>query len=147
MYRNYGYGYYFKRIHIDLEKLIHNDLQIYDLTKSQFDILQFLIKHQKDSFCQKDLQDYFHLSNATINGLVKRLEQKAFIQRIPCSKDKRIIYIKETDKAYQLSKQISENIKKVEKKMVVGLDSNSQEDLFLLLEKVLNNLETEESPC
>lgn len=147
MERIYGYGYYFKRIHIELEKQIHNDLQVYDLTKSQYDILRFLNKHQNDSICQKDLQDYFHLSNATINGLVKRLEQKGFIQRIPCENDKRIIYIKETEEAHRLSCQIRKNVKKVEKKIVLGLDSNKQDELFLLLEQVLNNLEMEESRC
>ncbi len=147
MERIYGYGYYFKRIHIELEKQIHNDLQIYDLTKSQYDILRYLKKKQNDSICQKDLQDYFHLSNATINGLVKRLEQKGFIQRIPCENDKRIIYIKETDEAHRLSCQIRKNVKKVEKRIVLGLDSNKQDELFLLLEQVLKNLEMEESRC
>jgi DNA-binding MarR family transcriptional regulator len=147
MIKEYGYGYYFKRIHVDLEKWIHKDLSIYDLTKSQYDILEYLIRNSESSVCQKDLQEYFHLSNATINGIVKRLEQKGFVRRLQCEKDKRIVYIDTTNKTEQLSTKIFTNVTTVENKMVQGLSQNQQEELFELLDIVLKNIEMEESQC
>ena len=66
MKKIHRYGMYFKRIHLDIEKEIHTKLSAYNLTKSQLDILNYLDQHPDQMTCQKDLQNYLHVSNATI---------------------------------------------------------------------------------
>lgn len=147
MTRKYGYGIYFKRIHIDIEKTIHKELSNYDLTKSQLDVLRYLSKTKDTMICQKDLQTFLHVSNATINGLVNRLEQKGYLQRIPMKEDKRMVGLLPTEKADQLSTQIYSVIQNLEKRMVKNLSPSQQDQLYVLLEQVIENIETEESLC
>lgn len=145
--KRFGYGMYFKRINIDIQKYIDRNLSKYDITKSQLDILHYLEKHPKENVCQKDLQDFFHLSNATINGLVNRLEQKGFLKRVRSTSDKRISYIQQTKKAEQIHDDIKVSIQKLEQIMIEGISKDEQDLLFELLDKVTMNIEKEESEC
>ena len=115
MKKIHRYGMYFKRIHLDIEKEIHTKLSAYNLTKSQLDILNYLNQHPDQMTCQKDLQNYLHVSNATINGLVNRLEQNGYIYRITNSEDKRMVSIHPTEKANQIKDLFLTTIYNLEK--------------------------------
>lgn len=147
MDRKYGYGFYFKRINIDIQKYIQKELSCYDLTKSQLDILHYLKQHTNEFTCQKDLQDFMHVSNATINGLVNRLEQKGYVERTRSTKDKRVIFVKQTKKADEIHVAIHVRIKQLEQKMVKNVSKEEQDLLFQLLERVIQNIEMEDCSC
>ena len=53
----------------------------YDLTKSQIDVLRIL-RFSNHPLCQKDIQDFLHVTNPTVTGLLNRLESKGLIKRI-----------------------------------------------------------------
>lgn len=149
--RNYEkihrYGMYFKRIHLDIEKEIHTKLSAYNLTKSQLDILNYLDQHPDQMTCQKDLQNYLHVSNATINGLVNRLEQNGYIYRITNSEDKRMVSIHPTEKANQIKDLFLTTIYNLEQKMMAHIAPDKQEELVNLLEQMIQNIESEDQPC
>lgn len=141
------YGMYFKRIHLDIEKEIHTKLSAYNLTKSQLDILNYLDQHPDQMTCQKDLQNYLHVSNATINGLVNRLEQNGYIYRITNSEDKRMVSIHPTEKANQIKDLFLTTIYNLEQKMMAHIAPDKQEELVNLLEQMIQNIESEDQPC
>ena len=138
---------YFKRIHLDIEKEIHTKLSAYNLTKSQLDILNYLDQHPDQMTCQKDLQNYLHVSNATINGLVNRLEQNGYIYRITNSEDKRMVSIHPTEKANQIKDLFLTTIYNLEQKMMAHIAPDKQEELVNLLEQIIQNIESEDQPC
>ena len=140
-------GMYFKRIHLDIEKEIHTKLSAYNLTKSQLDILNYLDQHPDQMTCQKDLQNYLHVSNATINGLVNRLEQNGYIYRITNSEDKRMVSIHPTEKANQIKDLFLTTIYNLEQKMMAHIAPDKQEELVNLLEQMIQNIESEDQPC
>lgn len=147
MKKIHRYGMYFKRIHLDIEKEIHTKLSAYNLTKSQLDILNYLDQHPDQMTCQKDLQNYLHVSNATINGLVKRLEQNDYIYRITNSEDKRMVSIHPTEKANQIKDLFLTTIYNLEQKMMAHIAPDKQEELVNLLEQMIQNIESEDQPC
>lgn len=147
MEKIHRYGMYFKRIHLDIEKEIHTKLSAYNLTKSQLDILNYLDQHADQMTCQKDLQNYLHVSNATINGLVNRLEQNGYIYRITNSEDKRMVSIHPTEKANQIKDLFLTTIYNLEQKMMAHIAPDKQEELVNLLEQMIQNIESEDQPC
>lgn len=147
MRKIHRYGMYFKRIHLDIEKEIHTKLSAYNLTKSQLDILNYLDQHPDQMTCQKDLQNYLHVSNATINGLVNRLEQNDYIYRITNSEDKRMVSIHPTEKANQIKDLFLTTIYNLEQKMMAHIAPDKQEELVNLLEQMIQNIESEDQPC
>lgn len=147
MKKIHRYGMYFKRIHLDIEKEIHTKLSAYNLIKSQLDILNYLDQHPDQMTCQKDLQNYLHVSNATINGLVNRLEQNGYIYRITNSEDKRMVSIHPTEKANQIKDLFLTTIYNLEQKMMAHIAPDKQEELVNLLEQMIQNIESEDQPC
>lgn len=147
MKKIHRYGMYFKRIHLDIEKEIHTKLSAYNLTKSQLDILNYLDQHPDQMTCQKDLQNYLHVSNATINSLVNRLEQNGYIYRITNSEDKRMVSIHPTEKANQIKDLFLTTIYNLEQKMMAHIAPDKQEELVNLLEQMIQNIESEDQPC
>lgn len=147
MKKIHRYGMYFKRIHLDIKKEIHTKLSAYNLTKSQLDILNYLDQHPDQMTCQKDLQNYLHVSNATINGLVNRLEQNGYIYRITNSEDKRMVSIHPTEKANQIKDLFLTTIYNLEQKMMAHIAPDKQEELVNLLEQMIQNIESEDQPC
>lgn len=147
MKKIHRYGMYFKRIHLDIEKEIHTKLSAYNLTKSQLDILNYLDQQPDQMTCQKDLQNYLHVSNATINGLVNRLEQNGYIYRITNSEDKRMVSIHPTEKANQIKDLFLTTIYNLEQKMMAHIAPDKQEELVNLLEQMIQNIESEDQPC
>lgn len=147
MKKIHRYGMYLKRIHLDIEKEIHTKLSAYNLTKSQLDILNYLDQHPNQMTCQKDLQNYLHVSNATINGLVNRLEQNGYIYRITNSEDKRMVSIHPTEKANQIKDLFLTTIYNLEQKMMAHIAPDKQEELVNLLEQMIQNIESEDQPC
>lgn len=147
MKKIHRYGMYFKRIHLDIEKEIHTKLSAHNLTKSQLDILNYLDQHPDQMTCQKDLQNYLHVSNATINGLVNRLEQNGYIYRITNSEDKRMVSIHPTEKANQIKDLFLTTIYNLEQKMMAHIAPDKQEELVNLLEQMIQNIESEDQPC
>lgn len=147
MKKIHRYGMYFKRIHLDIEKEIHTKLSAYNLTKSQLDILNYLDQHPDQMTCQKDLQNYLHVSNATINGLVNRLEQNGYIYRITNSEDKRMVSIHPTEKANQIKDLFLTTIYNLEQKMMAHIAPDKRKELVNLLEQMIQNIESEDQPC
>lgn len=141
----FGYGFYFRCIDRTLKKKLDDILVTVDLTKSQEDILSYLYYHGTDFTIQKDIENFFHISNPTVTGLLNRLEAKGFITRESSEKDKRVKAIKITTKAKAVQEKIKRIIKMNERVLVKGFTEEEQKTLYQLLERVNNNLEEEEN--
>ena len=141
--RKFGYGYYLKHINCLFKDLVDLNLKKYNLTRSQEDILHFLYDHRNETIIQKDIEEFFHISNPTVSGLLNRLEQKGYIQRIPSKKDKRIKIIQPTDEIVKHHQEIKFSIHCIENQMVKDFSEEEKELFFTLLEKAKINLKNE----
>jgi len=71
-----------------------------------------------------------------ITGLIDRLEQAGFVNRLRCEKDRRIIYVALTDQAIKALADLEEPLVALHRKVLGHLSHAELKGLIRLLEKV-----------
>ncbi len=69
-------GCYIKFIGKEFEKSKVEHLKEFNLTSSQMNVIMCIARHEKENINQKYLEQKLNLSNATVSGILKRLETK-----------------------------------------------------------------------
>lgn len=129
-----------KSINNSLNQHLCKDGQKLNLTSAQMHVLKYLCFHQNDVIYQKDILNEFELSNATVSGIISRLESKGFVTCCCSDSDSRCKQILITDKALDCHLAIQENIRHVEATMMKGLSESDISKLHQLLDEILCNL-------
>lgn len=129
-------GVLIKMIHFTYESKINEVLKMYDLTRSQCDILMYLSRSE-ENVTQRMIEKTFHISNPTVTGLLNRLENKGFIERKSLSKDARYRYIVLTDKAIKVENKLKEELDKNEEELFSFLNNEERDMLRILLKKII----------
>ena len=122
---------------------INRQLVKFNMTGAPHEILVFIHRtgRNNDVF-QKDIEKHFKLTNPTVTGIVKRLEEKGMIMRSPSSEDARYKCLHVTNKGEELLKCSFEcGIKKVEDKLLSNMTKEEEKQFKELLYKALKNLE------
>lgn len=111
----------------ELNNLLCKSIRIWEkkstINSTQFQIIMYLIKHEDEEICQKDLENETHLKKASITGTLDSLEDKDIIVRRASDSDKRrnVITLSERvksnvalvkDKVYELENTLQKSIKK-----------------------------------
>ncbi len=92
-------GMLMKSIQNTMKNYFNIKLKEFDLTSSQFDIINFLIINEGKEITQKDIEKKLNLKNPTVTGTLQRLESKGFIERYTNEHDGRYKRIVLSDKA------------------------------------------------
>lgn len=122
---------------------INKNLVEFNLTGVQHEILCFIDRneHEGDVF-QKDIEKCLKLTNPTVTGIVKRLEEKEMIVRCPSSDDARYKCLHVTEKGKEvICKSFNFGSNNIEKKLVKGMSHDEVKMLKHLLYKALKNME------
>ena len=109
----------------------------------QHEILCFIDRneHERDVF-QRDIEKCLKLTNPTVTGIVKRLEEKEMIVRCPSSNDARYKCLHVTEKGKEvICKSFNFGSNNIEKKLVKGMSHEEVKMLKHLLYKALRNME------
>ena len=98
-------------------------------------------EHSKDVF-QKDIERELDLSNPTVTGILKRLEEKEMIKRIPSSEDARYKCLTLTDKGLDVIHECMDfGVNYIEKKLTKDMTEEELNTLRTLLNKVIDNMD------
>lgn len=116
-------------------------LEQYDLTSRQVDLLGFLREREGHEATQKQLTEYLHASCATTSGVVKRLAEKGFVERIACEDDKRSVTIRLTDEAASVVDECVQQFRSMDELVMAGFTDEDEAQLMELLERLLANAE------
>ena len=122
---------------------INKNLAGFNLTGVQHEILCFIDRneHERDVF-QRDIEKCLKLTNPTVTGIVKRLEEKEMIVRCPSSNDARYKCLHVTEKGKEvICKSFNFGANNIEKKLVKGMSHDEVKMLKHLLYKALKNME------
>lgn len=138
-------AYYIRTIHHVMGRQMDARLREQGLTKSQFDVLWFLHQPHERPIIQRDIQDFFHISNPTVTGILNRLEEKELIRRVRSETDRRSYYIEPTEKAEALRQQMMACAMESEQMMATWLSPEENAELESLLGRILKEL-LERSP-
>ena len=127
---------YIKEINSMINSKITEKLKKRDLTQSQVTAIKFV--GHFDKLTLSELSKKMAIKKSTCSGIVDRLEKVDIFERVKDDDDKRITYIKFSEKGKVLSDEIKEDINNSFKEIFNGI---SEEDLKTIengLEKIIN---------
>lgn len=128
-----------KQIHSELEKNANNALRQDDLTMSQVTVLMELDRAEGNQMELKELERALHVAQSTAAGIVRRLEQKGFVEGFGSPEDKRIKMIRITSLGMDCCRKAETNMRKAENSLTVALTDTERSILVSLLQKVRNS--------
>ena len=136
-------GLLVKFINGKVNNRVNKNLVEFNLTGVQHEILCFINRneHERDVF-QKDIEKCLKLTNPTVTGIVKRLEEKEMIVRCPSSDDARYKCLHVTEKGREvICKSFKFGSENIEKQLVKGMSDEEVKMLKDLLYRALRNME------
>jgi DNA-binding MarR family transcriptional regulator len=136
----YDYGPLIKQIHYSLERDANNLLRARDLTLAQWRLLSILSGSADGAYPLKTLEKLLHVSQATAAAIVKRLEQKGFVEGYIDADDKRVKNARITANGASVCDEASEQMDYAEQRLVRGLTDVEKQLFRELLRKVSENV-------
>ncbi|TPR14695.1 MarR family winged helix-turn-helix transcriptional regulator [Apilactobacillus timberlakei] len=113
----------------------------YGLTSTQMSIIDFInINKQKEIF-QKDIEEEFYIQRSTASVLLKRMENKQLIKRIPSSMDARKKQVILTNKSLKLQSKINDFMNQNQKLINDNFSDNDLTELTKGLKKLIYIME------
>lgn len=126
---------YIGRLHYSLyNRKTYQDCSIMNLW-----VVDFLY-HQDDDIYQKDIENEFFVNRATASKMLKLMEEKHLIKRVPSSYDARLKKIVLEEKGIELQKMAMEIRQDVEKKLTDPLTEEEVKIFKSLCIKIIEGL-------
>ena len=121
----------------------NKNLAEFNLTGVQHEILCFIDRNERErDVFQKDIEKCLKLTNPTVTGIVKRLEEKEMIVRCPSSNDARYKCLHVTEKGKDvICKSFKFGANNIEKQLVKDMSDEEVKMLKDLLYRALMNME------
>lgn len=137
------YGHKFRMIHNSIVKIMDNRRVKYEerLTGVQCVTLRFLIDHQEQAIFQKDIESAFSITGATATNILKGMEKRKLICRVPTDQDARLKQIILTDKAFEYNEGIRREVLQLEAAITKGMTAEENTIFSDLLDRVILNVE------
>ncbi|MBR2708509.1 MAG: MarR family transcriptional regulator [Bacilli bacterium] len=77
-----------KNIVYYMKTALDNELRKYNITATQFIVLEYLLENEDKEIIQKDVCEYLVLRHSTVIGIMKRLQDKGLIKKETYHKSK-----------------------------------------------------------
>lgn len=123
-----------------IEKKANGELKKYNITIGQVRVLGILYYSQHQECSLKELEKIFHTSQATIAGIVSRLEDKKLIIGFSDAQDKRVKKVKLTKEGEMLASEAQLKVNDMEKWLASNLAEDERAELIRLLYKVYDTI-------
>lgn len=111
----------------------------YNLSSSEFDVLMALLCHN-EPMTPTNLYESMIFSSGGMTKLLKKLEEKKLIERIPSQKDKRSLLVALSRRGKKLVTDAFGDVVKINMEVLSKLEENEQATLENLLKKLLTEL-------
>ena len=112
------------------------------ISGAQGNILSYILAEgEKRSIYQKDIEQEFGLRPSTATEVLKTLEGRGLIRRIPDERDGRYKKIVFTERASEIESAIKDEIMKSERLLLTGISQEEKQEFLRIAEKMLGNLE------
>lgn len=129
-----------KKLNNILDCKLNTALKKWNLTRSQFFIITYLMMNTDKDISQKDIEEAFQLKNPTVTGLVRLLEKKGFIERRVHPKDKRSNLLILTEKGRKLKPQVYGSVKRADEQILKGFSEEEKKQLENFLDRMIKNV-------
>ena len=123
-----------------IEKKTNALLKEYGVTSGQVNILIVLSTMENQECSLKDLEKIFSFSQAAIAALVVRMEAKKLIVSHAVKEDRRIKYVKLTEKGGELAEITKKKLKQLNKELLSDFSQEERKQLMDNLHKIYKKL-------
>lgn len=123
-----------------IEKKANSVLKDYDITIGQARVLVSLYYSENQECSLKELESIFHTAQATIAGIVSRLEDKELLVGFSEPHDRRIKKVRLTKAGEELVNKAQEKVYDMETWLTSNLEENESKELIRLLYKVYDTI-------
>lgn len=117
-----------------VEKQVIKDIKSHNMNLTEFAVMEFL--YNKGEQPIQVIGKKVLLASSSITYVVDKLEQKGYLERIACPKDRRVIHGKLTDKGHELMDEIFPQHKKAMAEIFANLSKEEKEQSIGLLRKI-----------
>jgi DNA-binding MarR family transcriptional regulator len=134
-------------------RLIHNQVRRYmeakkqenegNLTGMQHWTLHYLKEREGDEVYQRDLEEAFSVSRATISNMIQVMERENLVKRVPVEQDARLKQLVLTEKAQHMVEQANRDMEGLEKTITAGMSEEELRRLKGYLNRIMENLGVE----
>ena len=113
------------------------------LTHSQVMVIAYLYKNRDSGreLTSHELEQVFHVSNPTMSGILKRLEKKGKIKRIPGKTDKRSKQLLLEPSTDSFFRQMENQVETTRTALFRGISEEQLRETEEVLNKLLHNME------
>ncbi len=137
-------GFRIKKVDDLLSKQADRSMQEMGVTFTQHHVLIYLV-HQKDhTSTLKEMEHSFKVSQATMAGIVKRMEEKEFVESFGSETDKRIKLVRLTSKGEDICKVSRKLMQEGENRMRSLYSDEEMMRFEEYLDRLLNLLDKED---
>lgn len=126
-----------KKLTLYMKTELDNKLRKYNVTATQFIVLEYLVENEGKNIIQKDICELLEIRHTTVIGIIKRLEEKGFIIK---SNNKRTNLIKISNKGKKLYNNLSGRKYNVEDILLSGFTKEEINDMEEKLNKMYVNI-------
>ncbi|MCL1698271.1 MULTISPECIES: MarR family transcriptional regulator [unclassified Lysinibacillus] len=128
------------RAYQTIQDATKRDLLQYDLNQTEFSVLEFLYHHGEQPI--QVIGKKILIASSSITYVIDKLEQKDFVYRRACPKDRRVTYVLLTSKGQTLMEEIFPKHEQKINEIFEVLDQQEMDTMILSLKKVgLNAVE------
>lgn len=127
-----------KKLNDEMNKRANADLERQNLTFSQMHVLIYLYRSDKEEIPLKELERRFHVAQATMAGIVKRLEAKKFVSGRIDPDDKRVKLVSLTSSGREFMKENRKEMEEHDAYLVKDLSDEEQQEMKRLLTILYN---------
>ena len=125
-----------KQVQESVKKEANNELRKQGLTSSQAQMLMALYEADQHCLSLKQMEKSFQVSQPTIVGIVKRLEQKGYVESHNFAGDKRVKIVAITEDGIAKLSEGKAAMDKVQNRWFQGLSEEEQTQFRTILEKI-----------
>ncbi len=109
-------------------------------TLTQMKILGYILEHEDEEIYQKDLENIFKLSRATVSGVLQTMEKYQLIDRVIDSNDTRTKKIILNKKSKEIFEKHEKEFSNIEKIILKDINKEELENFLYVLRKMKDNL-------
>ena len=129
---------YIKMISEKIEKRMNCELKALNITASQMRILIELYNRDDAKVLMKDLEKRFNVTQATMQGIISRMEKKGYLRTEYLISDKRVKCVMLTDEGTKLAKTVLEKLCETHNMISSSLSDTEAEQFKICMDKIYN---------
>ena len=133
-----------KTLEVKIGKRLFQEAKLQEIKRPpsplQAKILKYILDHKEEVVCGKDLENYLHVSKATISEVLMAMEKSAIIKRISIPDDARAKRIVLTDTSLERFQELEKNFQSINEELLHGVSEKELVCFLNVLQKMKNNI-------